>query len=57
MGDFNSRTARLPDYIELDENLLNSDSSNILPDAYTIDLEMKPWHNLDKEVIEQGKNW
>jgi hypothetical protein len=29
MGDFNSRTARLPDYIELDGNLLNSNSSNI----------------------------
>lgn len=40
MGDFNNRTARLPDYIELDENLLNSDNSNILVDAYTIDLEM-----------------
>jgi endonuclease/exonuclease/phosphatase (EEP) superfamily protein YafD len=24
MGDFNSRTARLPDYIELDGNLLNA---------------------------------
>jgi len=56
MGDFNSRTARLPDYIELDGNLLNSDSSNILPDTYTIDLEMPPRHNLDKEVNEQGKN-
>jgi hypothetical protein len=56
MGDFNSRTARLSDYIELDGNLLNSDStcSNILPDTYTIDLEMPPRHNLDKEVNEQG---
>jgi hypothetical protein len=35
---------------------LNSDSSNILPDNYTIDLEMPPQHNLDKEVNEQGKN-
>jgi hypothetical protein len=45
MGDFNSRTARLPDCIELDGNLLNSDSSNILSDNYTIDLEMPPRHN------------
>jgi hypothetical protein len=39
MGHFNSRTVRLPDYIELEGNLLNSVSSNILPDNYTIDLE------------------
>jgi hypothetical protein len=45
MGDFNSRTARLPDYIELDGNLLNSNSSNILSDNYTIDIEMPPRHN------------
>jgi hypothetical protein len=45
MGDFNSRTARLPDYIELDGNLLNSNSNNILSDNYTIDIEMPPRHN------------
>lgn len=51
MGDFNSRTGTLDDFVNLDSTC----SNNFLPDSYTTDIIIEERNNLDKEVNEQGK--
>lgn len=57
MGDCNSRTANLIDYIELDETDYhqNSEGKSNLPTNYTSDLILPKRNNLDPEINEQGR--
>lgn len=57
MGDFNGRTGKLLDYIELDDtsNLLNLDGNFYLPPNYTSDIVLPKRNNLDVEINEQGR--
>jgi hypothetical protein len=56
MGDYNSRTSTLIDYVELDGNINGTDHINLLPETYTNDIKLKSRNNSDKEINEQGKN-
>jgi hypothetical protein len=56
MGDYNSRTSTLIDYVELDGNINGTDHINLLPETYTNDIKLKSRNNSDKEINEQGKH-
>jgi len=54
MGDFNSRTASLDDFIKLDHTIRGNIDS--LPNQYISDIMLNNRNNIDKEINEQGKN-
>jgi len=51
VGDTNSRTGILPDYVSFDNSML---LDNLLPDEYSIDQYM-PRSNQDKQVNQNGR--
>ena len=56
MGDYNSRTSTLIDYVEIDGNINGTDHINLLLETYTNDIKLKSRNNSDKEINEQGKH-
>lgn len=56
MGDFNSRSGSLDDFIKHDDIINDTCNPDLLPDSYNIDIPLQRRNNLDRTINEQGKN-